>query len=96
MAFVLVLARPEQRIHPAQCPRGRNPRWNPAPAAPQQAVADPSQQVFDAIDRAVAVVQGQGVEIPKEALDFFNATKGTHLDPAVVNFYEANKGLLPS
>lgn len=73
------------------------PRWNPAPAAPQQqAVADPSQQVFDAIDRAVAVVQGQGVQIPQEALNFFNAAKGTQLDPAVVNFYEANKGLLPS
>ncbi|MEV5838915.1 transglycosylase family protein [Nocardia sp. NPDC052112] len=72
------------------------PRWNPAPAAPEQAAADPSQQVFDAIDRAVAVVQGQGVQIPQEALDFFNAAKGTQLDPQVVSFYEANKGLLPS
>ncbi|MEV6135988.1 transglycosylase family protein [Nocardia sp. NPDC051990] len=73
------------------------PRWNPVPAAPQQqAAADPSQQVFDAIDRAVAVVQGQGVQIPQEALDFFNAAKGTQLDPAIVNFYEANQGLLPS
>jgi len=81
---------------PRTAPSAETPRWNPAPAAPEQAIADPSQQAFDAIDRAVAVVQGQGVQIPKEALDFFNAAKGTQLDPAVVNFYEANKGLLPS
>jgi len=44
----------------------------------------------------VAVVQAQGVQIPQEALDFLNGAKGTQLDPAIVNFYEANKGLLPS
>jgi resuscitation-promoting factor RpfA len=79
---------------PRSAPAAETPRWNPAPAAPQQA-ADSNQQIFDAVDRAVAVVQAQGVQIPKEALDFFNATKGTKLDPAVVSFYEANKGLLP-
>ncbi|GAA5099068.1 resuscitation-promoting factor Rpf1 domain-containing protein [Nocardia iowensis] len=75
------------------------PRWNPAPA-PQaaQAAPDSTQQVFSAVDRALEVVQNQGVQVPKEAFDFFNAAKasGTKLDPAIVNFYEANKGLLPS
>lgn len=38
------------------------------------------------------------MHIPQPALDFFNAAKSSNvpLDPAVVNFYEANKGLLPS
>ncbi len=75
------------------------PRWNPEPA-PQaaQAAPDSTQEVFNAVDRALAVVQGQGVQVPKEAFDFFNAAKasGTKLDPNIVNFYEANKGLLPS
>ncbi|ASF13236.1 resuscitation-promoting factor Rpf1 domain-containing protein [Nocardia brasiliensis] len=75
------------------------PRWNPEPA-PQaaQAAPDSTQEVFNAVDRALAVVQGQGIQVPKEAFDFFNAAKasGTKLDPNIVNFYEANKGLLPS
>ncbi|GAB2654609.1 resuscitation-promoting factor Rpf1 domain-containing protein [Nocardia goodfellowii] len=71
------------------------PKWN----APTQAqVADTHQEIYQAVDRAVALVQQQGVQIPQPALDFFNAAKGngTKLDPAIVNFYEANKGLLPS
>lgn len=76
-----------------------SPRWNPEPA-PQaaQAAPDSTQEVFNAVDRALAVVQGQGIQVPKEAFDFFNAAKasGTKLDPNIVNFYEANKGLLPS
>lgn len=75
------------------------PRWSPEPA-PQaaQAAPDSTQQVFSAVDRALEVVQGQGVQVPKEAFDFFNAAKASNakLDPAIVNFYEANKGLLPS
>ncbi|NEW38869.1 transglycosylase family protein [Nocardia cyriacigeorgica] len=73
-----------------------SPRWQPA--APQQQAADSSQQVFDAVDRAIAVVQAQGVQVPQQALDVFNAAKanGTKLDPAVVNFFESNQGLLPS
>ncbi|MBF6211733.1 DUF3235 domain-containing protein [Nocardia puris] len=74
------------------------PRWNPAPSAPQQQAAHPNQEIFEAVDRAIATVQQQGVHIPQPALDFFNAAKSSNvpLDPAVVNFYEANKGLLPS
>jgi hypothetical protein len=75
------------------------PRWQPAePSAPQMQVADSSQQVFSAVDRAVAVVQAQGVQIPQEALDFLNGAKSNNvkLDPAIVNYFEANKGLLPS
>ncbi|WP_330228289.1 DUF3235 domain-containing protein [Nocardia sp. NBC_00508] len=74
------------------------PAWTPAPQAAQAAPQDSSQQVFSAVDRAIQVVQAQGVQVPKEALDFVNAAKasGVTLDPAIVNFYEANKGLLPS
>ncbi|ONM50389.1 resuscitation-promoting factor Rpf1 domain-containing protein [Nocardia donostiensis] len=73
------------------------PAWQ-APAAPQDQSADQSREVFEAVDRALAAVQAQGIYIPQQALDVFNAAKdnGTKLDPAVVNFYEANKGLLPS
>ncbi|WP_063053231.1 resuscitation-promoting factor Rpf1 domain-containing protein [Nocardia arthritidis] len=86
---------PSQRTAPAPA---ETPRWNPAPQAAQAAPADSSQQIFSAVDRALEVVQSQGVQVPKEALDFFNAAKssGATLDPAIVNFYEANKGLLPS
>ncbi|WP_280440143.1 resuscitation-promoting factor Rpf1 domain-containing protein [Nocardia cyriacigeorgica] len=86
---------PTQRSVPAE---SESPRWQPTPqqqAAPQQAAADSSQQVFDAVDRAIAVVQAQGVQVPQQALDVFNAAKanGTKLDPAVVYFIHANNGL---
>ncbi|WP_280180822.1 transglycosylase family protein [Nocardia farcinica] len=73
------------------------PRWNPAQPAPQ-AAPDANQELFQAVDRAIATVQQQGVQIPQPALDFFNAAKANNvqLDPHVVNFFEANKGLLPS
>ena len=83
---------------PRTAPAAETPRWNPAPEVQNQAKpADSSQEIFTAVDRALAVVQQQGVQIPQQALDFFNAAKanGTQLDPHVVNFYEANKGLLP-
>ncbi|GEM30375.1 resuscitation-promoting factor Rpf1 [Nocardia neocaledoniensis NBRC 108232] len=72
-----------------------SPSWVPQVNVPQ-VQADPSQEVFQAVDRALAVVQQQGVAVPQQALDFFNSAKGTQLDPAVINFFEANKGLLPS
>ncbi|WP_227998360.1 resuscitation-promoting factor Rpf1 domain-containing protein [Nocardia australiensis] len=80
------------------------PHWQPsAPALETQAAdgthaTDSSQQVYSAVDRAVAVVQSQGVQIPQEALNFLNGAKSnnTQLDPSIVNFFEANKGLLPS
>ncbi|MGO4614053.1 transglycosylase family protein [Nocardia sp. 2YAB30] len=86
---------PTQRSAPATT---ETPRWNPAPQAAQAAPEVNSQQVFSAVDRALEVVKGQGVQVPKEALDFVNAAKasGVMLDPAIVNFYEANKGLIPS
>ncbi|MEU7630897.1 transglycosylase family protein [Nocardia sp. NPDC049220] len=86
---------PSHRSAPA--PADETPRWNPAPQAAQAAPVDSSKQVFSAVDRALEVVQGQGVQVPKEALDFFNAAKSSGvLDPTIVNFYEANKGLIPS
>ncbi|MEU8897932.1 resuscitation-promoting factor Rpf1 domain-containing protein [Nocardia sp. NPDC048505] len=70
------------------------PKWAPT----QVQAPDTHQEIYQAVDRAVALVQQQGVQIPQPALDFFNAAKGNgvKLDPAIVNFYEANKGLLPS
>lgn len=72
------------------------PQWNPQQAGPGNG-SDGTQEVFQAVDRAIAVAQAQGVNIPQPALDFLNATKanGTKLDPGIVNFFEANKGLLP-
>lgn len=88
---------PTPRTAPAPA---ETPNWTPGPApqAAQSAPQESTQQIFSAVDRALEVVQAQGVHVPKEALDFFNAAKssGVTLDPAVVNFYEANKGLLPS
>ncbi|MGW4248360.1 transglycosylase family protein [Nocardia sp. NPDC004722] len=87
---------------------GSTPRSAPAPAAsetpqwaPQQQAgpgggANGTQEVFQAVDRAIAVAQSQGINIPQPALDFLNATKANNnLDPTIVNFFEANKGLLP-
>jgi hypothetical protein len=84
LALLLVLTRPAQRTQ----------RAHRSQAAP----ADGTQKVFSTVDRAIEVVQGQGVQVPKEALDFFNAAKasGVNVDPAIVNFFEANKGLIPN
>ncbi|MGW4354093.1 transglycosylase family protein [Nocardia sp. NPDC004582] len=72
------------------------PQWTPQQAGPGGGT-NGTQEVFQAVDRAIAVAQQQGIQIPQPALDFLNATKanGTQLDPGVVNFFEANKGLLP-
>ncbi|MFR9750834.1 resuscitation-promoting factor Rpf1 domain-containing protein [Nocardia sp. 004] len=75
------------------------PSWEPAiPEIEAPQILDGTQQVFSAVDRAIEVVQSQGVHVPKEALDFFDAAKasGVQLDPAIIDFYEANKDLLPS
>ncbi|MFJ4656688.1 transglycosylase family protein [Nocardia sp. NPDC088792] len=58
---------------------------------------DSTKDVFQAVDRAVQVAQQQGINIPQPALDFLNAQKasGVKLDPAITNFFEANKNLLP-
>lgn len=82
-----------QRTAPA--PEQEVPHWNPGNPGAAQA-ANGNQEVFQAVDRAVEIVQQQGITIPQQALDFFNATKaGGQLDPQVVNFFQANKGLLP-
>ncbi|WP_336087193.1 transglycosylase family protein [Nocardia sp. SSK8] len=78
---------PTERIAPS-------PSWVPEVSVPQ--VQDPSQEVFQAVDRALEVVQQQGIAVPQQALDFVNNAKGSQLDPAVIDFFQANKGLLPS
>ncbi|MEU1207013.1 transglycosylase family protein [Nocardia sp. NPDC005825] len=73
------------------------PQWAPQQQAGPGGATNGTQEVFQAVDRAIAVAQQQGIQIPQPALDFLNATKanGTQLDPGVVNFFQANKGLLP-
>jgi hypothetical protein len=65
--------------------------------APGQAPTQ-TQEVYTAVDRALAAVQAQGVQVPQPALDLFEAVKAGHpqLDPGLLNVFEANKGLLPS
>lgn len=82
------------------------PHWNsarpdvatPAPAPVQQRPADPNQQVFQTVDKGITLAQQHGYQLPQPALDAYNAAKasGVKLDPSVVNFFEANKHLLPN
>ncbi|WP_040833282.1 transglycosylase family protein [Nocardia brevicatena] len=89
---------PETKLVEQNTPRQQTAPQQ-TPAAPQQQTQNTeSQDVYAAVDRAVAAVQAQGIQIPQPALDLFNAVKAnnTQLDPAVVDFFQANKGLLPS
>ena len=77
------------------------PQWQlaaPESQASTQAPTDNNQQVFAAVDKAVTVAKSQGMQLPQPAVDAYNAFKasGAKLDPSIVNFYEANKGLLPN
>ncbi|MFF0493050.1 transglycosylase family protein [Nocardia sp. NPDC003482] len=85
---------PTERTAPA----ATTPHWTPQTDAAPQAPADGTQEVFQAVDQAVAAAQSQGFAVPQQALDAYNAFKssGAKLDPAVVNFFEANKGALPN
>ncbi|MBF6171658.1 transglycosylase family protein [Nocardia blacklockiae] len=94
---------PEHRAAPAAPAQSQTPHWSPTvqsePAPQSQAQpADRSQEVFQAVDRALAVAQAQGIQVPQPALDVLNAAKANNvkLDPSVVDFFEANKGLLPN
>ncbi|WP_019931404.1 transglycosylase family protein [Nocardia sp. BMG111209] len=66
--------------------------------APQAQFPDGTQDIFQAVDKVVAAAQSQGFQVPQDAMNTYNAFKasGTKLDPSVVNFFEANKGLLPN
>lgn len=83
---------------PRSAPTTETPRWAPQQTPQVQATPDSSQQIFSAVDRALDLVQSQGVNVPKEARDFIKSQQAGNvkLDPAIVNFYEANKGLIPS
>ena len=90
-----------QRDVPAAPAQSQTPHWQPAAPeteASTQAPADSNQQVFSAVDKAFDVAHSQGMQLPQPALDAYNAFKasGTQLDPSIVNFYQANKGLLPN
>ncbi|MEU1522940.1 transglycosylase family protein [Nocardia rhamnosiphila] len=91
------------RETPADTPavQTETPGTQTAPGTQTQAPAQAptqTQEVYTAVDRALAAVQAQGVQVPQPALDLFEAVKaGTpQLDPGLLNVFEANKGLLPS
>ncbi|MGW1742979.1 transglycosylase family protein [Nocardia sp. NPDC001965] len=86
---------------PAVQTETQTPGAHAAPGTQTQAPAQTptqTQEVYTAVDRALAAVQAQGVQVPQPALDLFEAVKaGTpQLDPGLLNVFEANKGLLPS
>ncbi|NUP27799.1 MAG: transglycosylase family protein [Nocardia sp.] len=86
---------------PAVQTETQTPGGQAAPGTQAQAPAQTptqTQEVYTAVDRALAAVQAQGVQVPQPALDLFEAVKaGTpQLDPGLLNVFEANKGLLPS
>ncbi|MEU1986194.1 transglycosylase family protein [Nocardia sp. NPDC019395] len=91
------------RETPADTPavQTETPSTQAAPAAPQVEASAPTtqtQEVYTAVDRALATVKAQGVQVPQPALDLFEAVKAnnTQLDPSVLGFYETHKGMLPS
>ncbi|MGW0181023.1 transglycosylase family protein [Nocardia sp. NPDC003345] len=93
------------RESPADTPAVQTeaPSTQSTPAAPQVQASQPqaqtqSQEVYTAVDRALAAVQAQGVQVPQPALDLFEAVKANNpqLDPGVLGFYETHKGMLPS
>ncbi|MBB5913088.1 hypothetical protein BJY24_001955 [Nocardia transvalensis] len=94
----------EQRTAPAAPAQQAQPHWSPttesqpAPQAQPQQTTDGSQEVFQAVDKALSIAQAQGIQVPQQAIDVFNAAKANNvkLDPGVVDFFEANKGLLPN
>ncbi|WP_328390601.1 transglycosylase family protein [Nocardia sp. NBC_00416] len=87
---------------PAVQTETETPSAHAAPSAPQsQAPAQSqtqTQEVYTAVDRALAAVQAQGIQVPQPALDLFEAVKAGNpqLDSGLLGAYEANKGLLPS
>ncbi|MGF6887379.1 hypothetical protein ABIA39_005888 [Nocardia sp. GAS34] len=72
-------------------PQVQAPVQHPAPASP-------NQQVFQTVDKGITLAQQHGIQMPQPALDAYNAAKasGVKLDPNVINFFEANKNVLPN
>lgn len=73
---------------------------NPRISAPVQVGANSqgSREVFQAVDRALQMAQQRGVAVPRQVTDLVHTVEheGVQLNPQVVNFYEANKTLLPA
>jgi len=94
-----------ERNAPAAPEQAVTPHWNPAQPdvatqsqTPIRPPVDSNQQVFQTVDKGITAAQQHGIALPQPALDAYNAAKasGVKLDPSVVNFFEANKGLLPN
>jgi len=91
----------EQAVNHFQAaPRQAQPDIETHSQAPvqQQTAPDGSQQVFQTVDKGISIAQQHGIQLPQQAMDAYNAAKasGVKLDPSVVNFFEANKNILPN
>jgi hypothetical protein len=90
----------DEQTHSANQPR-TVPQWHPS--GPQHGprstapAADGNSDVFQTVDKAISTAQSHGIQLPQQVLDAVSAAKasGVPLDPNVVNFFEANKTLLP-
>ncbi|MBO0854811.1 MAG: DUF3235 domain-containing protein [Nocardia sp.] len=81
----------------SQASQQTGPQQQNSPQGKTQNQNDGSRQVFSAVDKAVDNAKNQGYQVPKQALDAYNSFKANgKLDPSIVNFYQANKGLLPN
>jgi hypothetical protein len=67
------------------------------PAIPKARPVQGSQEVLDGIGRALQFAQAHGTAVPHAITDAVDSARhaGMQLDPQIVNFYEANKTLLP-
>jgi hypothetical protein len=69
-------------------------------SAPVQVAANSqgSREVFQAVDRALQTAQQHGMAVPRQVTDLVHTVEkaGIQLNPQVVNFYEANKTLVPT
>ncbi len=87
---------PSQRTAPTT---PSTPKWHATPTAPQAQPTrvDGTAQVFQEVDRSLDKVQQVGgVQIPDQLMsEFKRARDNIQLDPSIVQFYEANKGMLP-
>ncbi|MCX5045704.1 transglycosylase family protein [Aldersonia sp. NBC_00410] len=89
---------PDQRSVPAAPKVPAAPEIVVPPAPPIAPVlVDGTAQVIDVADHALTLVQKAGAVVPKEAFDLLDVAKqsGVQLDPAIVDFVQTNKALLP-
>jgi hypothetical protein len=73
-------------------------RLTPRASAPVPIDRKSSRDVFQDVNHALAAAQQRGVPVPRQITDLVRTVEnaGIQLDPQIVNFYEANRSLLPT